>query len=1107
MATAGELSPPARAGALYEAGNRVSAEADDTLAQELGRAAVSVPYLRRFLTDVAGGKTSIKPERAVSAILAWSQVDLFAVSRMLAAGGIGGAVAGMALGRGDNRAIEVLLKACADTGSEAHMAAICGLGEAASLGSVEATQALVGLLDGPNEHARWLAAVQLGRARGRRCARLALEALSGLVRAGNERALACGVLGLAGLQPAARTACLSLFREVAESSASGLRAVARVLNELPARSAWRLCVLCATHADHELRALGADALGSWSREKPSAWRLLRRLLRDAHPSVRSTAARAVIRGMPSAAADLKWRRSAHGERGCDPTSTLVRQLIRDPSALVRAAAAKGLCQGGEQEDVSLLRELAWDRAPLVRRAAVEALARIGDALSVRRACYDREPKVRSAAVTALEPGPREHLYLVQRLIGDADNEVARAAARSLGRHVVFPRGERWEQLVSLCMRGALVEPAAEAFAAVLDRRPTAAAEITWQWPITPTAGAVFARVARTSRDWRVAELARTVARALRGNADLLSAIEDVAQALGALGYESAKQLDWLWGCARCQSCEEIVKAATASRGRGMVAGALLSQAGMAVARAKHARGMVARERAFTDAQVSIEAILEHPVGSLEWCLVRRVALQWKGLIENEIGATFRRDLRVTILSKHVIAQPCTGIAVLLENTGAAVVTGVEVECCDICPPARVALIELGGHREVVVPCHAQEPGRIAVRLRVRYRAGLEAGEAAVDGHVMALRPTPLGPVANPYVVGKPLTGDSAMFFGRRAELASVARAVSSGESGSVVVLVGQRRTGKTSLLKQLAARLSESCLPVFFDVQGMLARNTDEFFRELARPLRSYAETATTGEGTAGALLGAEMVREVAASSPGRLVLLLDEFDDLEEKVRGGRVSAHVFDQLRSLIQHTDNVSVVLCGTHRLEELGGEYWSFLLNMATYQRIGCLSREEAELVLKTPLSGLGVVCDDAATIAAWQLTGGHPYLLQLLGYRLVENCVASGEGAVSFASVTAAAEQIVEQGDIHLRYLWDSADEPGRQVIALLAQQDGGMSEDELQESTRLDYPRLRGAIDRLTASELVTGSPVRYLLRIGLLSRWLHRTDLLYALPDLQPAL
>lgn len=238
---------------------------------------------------------------------------------------------------------------------------------------------------------------------------------------------------------------------------------------------------------------------------------------------------------------------------------------------------------------------------------------------------------------------------------------------------------------------------------------------------------------------------------------------------------------------------------------------------------------------------------------------------------------------------------------------------------------------------------------------------------------------------------------------------------------------------------------------------------------------------------------GAEMVREAAARAPRRPVLLLDEFDDLEQKVRSGRLSPEVFDQMRALIQHGDALAFVLAGTHRLEELAGEYWWFLMNLATYCRVGPLAPADAAAVIRTPLENMGVVCEDAAAAAALSLTGCQPYLLQLLGYRLVEMCVREGIGGVGWQQVSAAGEEVVEQGEIHLRYLWETAGANGQAVLSLLARHGGWAEGGEVARQLGWPRERLGKALQRLRAQDLVTEAHGWIRLRVGLLGKWLSR--------------
>ena len=72
---------------------------------------------------------------------------------------------------------------------------------------------------------------------------------------------------------------------------------------------------------------------------------------------------------------------------------------------------------------------------------------------------------------------------------------------------------------------------------------------------------------------------------------------------------------------------------------------------------------------------------------------------------------------------------------------------------------------------------------------------------------------------NPYVAGNPV-GDSPAFIGRADVLREVARVLRRSQDNAIV-LFGQRRIGKTSILQHLAAQLPDEgpYRPVYFDLQ------------------------------------------------------------------------------------------------------------------------------------------------------------------------------------------------------------------------------------------------------------------------------------------------
>ena len=140
---------------------------------------------------------------------------------------------------------------------------------------------------------------------------------------------------------------------------------------------------------------------------------------------------------------------------------------------------------------------------------------------------------------------------------------------------------------------------------------------------------------------------------------------------------------------------------------------------------------------------------------------------------------------------------------------------------------------------------------------------------------------------NPYIAGNPVGGSPA-FVGREPILRSVLRMLESPRENAVV-LYGQRRIGKTSVLLELAERLRHDgpYHPVYFDLQDKAALPLPQVVKELAQRLAAELRLTTpTGLGilrTRGLPAGVPALDAKRSCQEGHsLVVLFDEFDVLD---------------------------------------------------------------------------------------------------------------------------------------------------------------------------------------------------------------------------------
>jgi hypothetical protein len=373
-------------------------------------------------------------------------------------------------------------------------------------------------------------------------------------------------------------------------------------------------------------------------------------------------------------------------------------------------------------------------------------------------------------------------------------------------------------------------------------------------------------------------------------------------------------------------------------------------------------------------------------------------------------------------------------------------------------------------------------------------------------------------VPNPYVVGTPLQPGSPLFFGREDVIAFIQDNLASAHRNNLV-LIGQRRTGKTSLLKQLSLRLDQSYVPVYLDGQSLaLDPGLSNFFLSLATEIvfaledRGFSpalpEPDDLGNSPAAYFERSFLAHVRATIGERHLLLLLDEFEELEASVRRGNLDASVFGFLRHLIQHTPNLSVIFCGTHRLEELSADYWSVLFNISLYRHVAYLDQPQALKLIQEPVASYGMCYDDLALDKMWRVTAGHPYFLQLLCHSLVNRHNKTERSYVTVADVNAALEDILASGEAHFVYLWaDSALEERLaltalsrmmpltdqatpvQVLDYLAER--GVTVERQSTSQALHRLALRDILSANTEADATLGESYRW--KLGLLGLWVEK--------------
>jgi hypothetical protein len=355
-----------------------------------------------------------------------------------------------------------------------------------------------------------------------------------------------------------------------------------------------------------------------------------------------------------------------------------------------------------------------------------------------------------------------------------------------------------------------------------------------------------------------------------------------------------------------------------------------------------------------------------------------------------------------------------------------------------------------------------------------------------------------------------------MFVGRQDVFEFVQEHLLGAYQNNVIVLHGQRRTGKTSILYRLQEVLADTHVAVLVDMQGKAARGTADFLYALSDdivyslenhsifvdlPERSEYEEAP--EFT----FRSRFLRSVVSDLDSRnLILMFDEFEELQKRVEDGRLEPEIFPFLRNLMQHEPRLDFLFSGTHKLEELGAEYWSILFNIAAYKRITFLDAKEVQRLVTEPVANFGMEYDPLAVERIMQVTAGHPYFAQVVCHEMVAYHNEAERNYLTVTHVDQVLERIIERGEAHFKYIWAGATPDEHKVMLsltdLLPDADAtatpGQVADELErKGYELSEEDLTRALAHLQAKDIVTRSGPQsslYRFKIDLIRRWIGIT-------------
>ncbi|OCQ92703.1 hypothetical protein BCD64_08100 [Nostoc sp. MBR 210] len=406
--------------------------------------------------------------------------------------------------------------------------------------------------------------------------------------------------------------------------------------------------------------------------------------------------------------------------------------------------------------------------------------------------------------------------------------------------------------------------------------------------------------------------------------------------------------------------------------------------------------------------------------------------------------------------------------------------------------------------------HLQEFTRSSDKYTVRFRPIAASWRDTVTNYINVLVKATelLQEIDSPYITGNPLTLKEGIFTGRtnigiRIEKLLIDR------RRPPLLLYGQRRMGKTSLLHNIGKLLPNSIIPMFVDLQGAPSSASDYtgFLYNLARGMIISAKQQS-------ALKLPNLTRETLADDPftsfdewldqveetlkeNTALLMLDEFETLDSAITRGRFDEQdVLGMLRHLIQHRPRFKMLLAGSHTIEEY--QRWaSYLINVQVVH-ISYLKEEEARQLIKAPVKDFTLRYEPDAVERVLQLTRCHPFLVQLLCGEIIvlkNEQDPSIRRLATLADVEAAIPEALQSGSFFFADIQNNqVDDNGRNILRFIAAQGEGVVVSKLGLSQQ--FPDVwKITIKLLLQRELIEEVAEGYRFQVELIRQWFEKAS------------
>jgi hypothetical protein len=270
--------------------------------------------------------------------------------------------------------------------------------------------------------------------------------------------------------------------------------------------------------------------------------------------------------------------------------------------------------------------------------------------------------------------------------------------------------------------------------------------------------------------------------------------------------------------------------------------------------------------------------------------------------------------------------------------------------------------------------------------------------------------------------------DQTIFFGREDIKEELKQEILTARTLPLFLYYGQRRVGKSSLLKFLPRLLGSRFKVVYQDCQSSHVDTLSNWLKDLEQRLNRIwpapkIDWQETDNGLEAWGKMQHYLENLSQQHQEKIILAFDEYEALHERffMTAPKEGKMLLEAMRSFSQHQNQIVFLFVGATQFVDLKAPNWDRCFIHAMPLRVDYLSQADATRLITEPVD---LHYPTAVIEQMWTVTQGHPALLQMLCRHIVTISNTEGRKNMTLADVEhVISRNIVQRNTNALSTFW------------------------------------------------------------------------------------